>query len=302
MNLDRACDIYLAHLQVERNLSPHTLESYGRDLRELRIFLAARKVTAVDDMSICMLRAWLQDLAQRGLQPASQNRALSAMRQFCKYLHRERILPRNLGERLRSVTVHRPLPFVPSRKDAARLIEAGGAPDASPRSLRSRAALELLYGAGLRASEVCFLQLDDLQAERGLIRSRGKGGRERLIPLGMPARAALLAYLRAGRGHFLRGESPYVFLGNQGKPLSRMALFNLVRRQALRAGVARPLSPHAMRHAFATHLLQGGADLRAVQEMLGHASIATTEIYTHVTQDELQKTVDLFHPLGAPRK
>jgi integrase/recombinase XerD len=200
----------------------------------------------------------------------------------------------------------RPLPVVPSRAEMERLVEAPGARPAgslmstvTARALRDRAALELLYAAGLRASELCRLRMDELHGELGVVRPTGKGSKERVVPVGRPALAALHAYLADGRPRLLKGRpSDYVFIGNAGRPLSRMALFKIVRRYAKVAGITRKLSPHKLRHAFATHLLQGGADLRAVQEMLGHADISTTEIYTHVDGDALRTAVDQHHPLG----
>jgi integrase/recombinase XerD len=206
-------------------------------------------------------------------------------------------LAHNPAKDLEGPKAARPLPQVLSQDDAELLVEAP--PDDSPRGRRDRAALELLYGSGLRASEVCGLRLDDINLASGLVRPRGKGKHERLVPLGELSRVALQSYLDAGRSELLRGApSDFVFIGNLARPLSRMGLFKIVRRYGLVAGVNRPLSPHALRHAFASHLLRGGADLRAVQEMLGHVSISTTEIYTHVGQTQLQKTVDNHHPLG----
>lgn len=305
MDLEQACDRYLDHLRVERNLSPHTLESYGRDLGSLRRYLLTVDVRHVEAVTESHLGHWMQSLAGCNLKASSQCRALSAVRGLFGFLVRERFVANDPCAEVRGPTRRRPLPVVVSQEEAARLVEMPT--DEGPRGLRDRAALELLYGAGLRATELCSLRIDDVHLGLGMVRPKGKGGKERLVPLGQAALAALDAYLRGGRPALVKGHaSAFVFIGNRGRALSRMGLFKLVRRYGLGAGIGRPLSPHKLRHAFATHLLQGGADLRSVQEMLGHASIATTEIYTHVGQDELRDTVDLFHPLGSacspPRK
>ncbi|MEO0812554.1 MAG: tyrosine-type recombinase/integrase, partial [Myxococcota bacterium] len=159
---------------------------------------------------------------------------------------------------------------------------------------------ELMYASGLRASELCELEIDDIHLELGVVRPRGKGGKERVVPMGDIARQCLENYLAEGRVALLRGRpSSSIFIGNRGRALSRMALFKIVRRYAAAAGIQKEISPHKLRHAFATHLLQGGADLRAVQQMLGHADISTTEIYTHVDRAQLKHSVDRYHPLGS---
>jgi integrase/recombinase XerD len=299
MDLEQVCDRYLDHLRVERNLSAHTIESYGRDLTGLRQFLASRGCWDATDVTPALLQAWLGHLGERRLAASSQGRALSAARQLFAFLVRERLLEHSPAREIVGPSHSRPLPVVPSLSESERIVTLPA--DATPQGLRNRAALELLYGSGLRASELCQLRLEDLNLDAGLVRPQGKGGKERMVPLSPPGVAALTAYLEAGRPALVKGDrNSYVFLGNKGRALSRMGLFKIVRRLGTAAGIAAKLSPHKLRHAFATHLLQGGADLRSVQEMLGHASIATTEIYTHVAQDALQDTVDRHHPLGRP--
>jgi integrase/recombinase XerD len=295
--MERERDRFLDHLRVERNLSPRTLEAYAHDLAVLIGHLDQQGVRRVRDVATVHLARWLHSLAERGLSPASQGRALSAARQWFLYLVREDGLPADPTALLSGPRRRRPLPVTVSRVEAERLV---GAPAGeTPRALRDRAALELLYAAGLRASELCNLRVDELHLTLGVVRPVGKGRKERVVPMGQPAVRALERYLESGRPLLLKGRpSPYVFIGNRARPLSRMALFKIVRRYAKAAGIPRAISPHKLRHAFATHLLQGGADLRAVQEMLGHADIATTEIYTHVARDELRDSVDRHHPLG----
>lgn len=304
--MDAEVERYLEVLRVERNLSPHTVEAYARDLHGLLHSLASGGVTAATQVRAVHVTRWLRAQAGAGKSPASQGRALSAARQLFAFLLREGEVDANPVAEVVGPRRRRPLPVVPSRAEMERLVEAPGARPAASvmstvtaRGLRDRAALELLYAAGLRASELCRLRMDELHRELGVVRPTGKGSKERVVPVGKPALAALNAYLADGRPRLLKGRpSDYVFIGNAGRPLSRMALFKIVRRYAKVAGITRKLSPHKLRHAFATHLLQGGADLRAVQEMLGHADISTTEIYTHVDGDALRSAVDKHHPLG----
>jgi integrase/recombinase XerD len=299
--MEKACDRYLDHLRVERNLSPRTIEAYARDLTQLRSALAVLGVFAPRAVSPVSLTRWLAGLSARGLAASSQARALSAARQLFAFLLGAGEIAQDPTQLLAGPRQRRKLPVVISRAETERLVSQP-ANRQSPRDLRNGAALEVLYAAGLRASELCHLRLDELHLELGVVRPTGKGNKERVVPLGRPAVAALAAYLARGRPTLLAGRtSLYVFIGNCGQPLTRMALFKIVRRSAAAAGIARPLSPHKLRHAFATHLLQGGADLRSVQEMLGHADITTTEIYTHVDASELCAVVDQHHPLGKGR-
>lgn len=300
VSLEAGCDRYLDHLRVERNLSPHTLESYGRDLTQMRRFFAPQGLAEAEVVRPAHVSAWLAHLGASGASPATQKRALSAVRQLFAFLLRERLITANPARKLKGPLSRRRLPKVPSQEEASRMIDASSV--ATPQGLRDQAILELLYGAGLRASELCALELDQLSLTAGFVRPQGKGRKERVVPLGMPAITALQRYLKDGRPKLgVPDTSQSVFVSNKGRPFSRMGIFKLVRHYAQVAGVAAPMSPHKLRHAFATHMLQGGADLRSVQEMLGHASIATTEIYTHVAHDELRDAVNRHHPLGAVR-
>lgn len=296
--MERACDQYLDHLRAERNLSPRTCDAYGADLLTLRRQLEGQGVHHVTEVRPTHIARWQRSLAERGLKPSSQARALSAVRQLFTFLVREGEVAIDPTALLTGPKRRRPLPVVLSGHEMDRLLAVPGGK--TPQSQRDRAALELLYAAGLRASELCELKLENLHLALGVVRPYGKGDKERLVPMGRPALAALQTYLDHGRQKLLKGRlSPYVFIGNRGQHLSRMGLFKIIRRLALAAGIPKEISPHKLRHAFATHLLQGGADLRAVQEMLGHSDISTTEIYTHVECEGLKKTVDKHHPLGS---
>ncbi|MBN1962312.1 MAG: tyrosine recombinase [Deltaproteobacteria bacterium] len=296
--MEQSCDRYLEHLRVERNLSPRTIEAYARDLFGLRTALSDQKVNKPEAVRTLHLTRWLAGLSKQGLTPASQGRALSAVRQFFNFLVVAQKIKQNPTKLLIGPRQRRKLPIVVSRAEADRLMQQSSH-TTTPRALRDHAAMELLYASGLRASELCQLQIDELHLSLGVVRPFGKGSKERVVPLGKPAIAALTAYLNQGRPALLKGRpSQYIFIGNRGLPISRMAIFKIIRRLGVQAGIARSLSPHKLRHAFATHLLQGGADLRSVQEMLGHANIATTEIYTHVDTKDLCSVVDRHHPLG----
>lgn len=298
MHIDDACDLFLDHLSVEKNLAEKTIEAYARDLTTFRSGLKKSEPKSLVDITPVHVSRWLRAQARRGLSAASQSRGLSALRQLFAFHVKEGRLGANPAKEIRGPRTRRKLPVVISRTQVVSLIES---PDTkTPRGLLARAALELLYAAGLRASELCGLKLTQLHLELGVVRPLGKGSKQRIVPIGEVARNWLEDYLAHARPAILKGRpSEYVFIGNKAKALSRMALFNIVRRAAVAAGIPKDISPHKLRHAFATHLLQGGADLRAVQEMLGHADISTTEIYTHVDRSGLEDTVNTHHPLGS---
>ncbi len=288
-------DRFLAHIQVERNLAQATVSAYARDLQTLGEGLSAGS-DDVHEVRPLHLSQWLMRLSEQGHKPSSQARALSAARSFFKFLQLEGVIEHNPTDELRRPKARRPLPVVLGREDLMRMLNA---PDhTTTRGKRDKAMLELMYASGLRASELCNLRLDELHLQLGVVRPFGKGAKQRVVPMGRPAIAALQCYIDEARPALLKGRaSVFVFIGNKQKHLSRMGLFKIVRRYAVAAGIPAAISPHKLRHAFASHLLQGGADLRAVQEMLGHASISTTEIYTHVDAEQLRAAVDK-HPLA----
>lgn len=296
-DLDTACDTYLDWIAVERNLSERTIDSYARDLRSFVESLHAQRLRTLEAVEPVHVARWLRSLSERGLAASSQTRALSAVRQLCAYFVQQGTFEASPAADVQGPRVKRKLPGVLSRAEMERMLAAPKVDTA--RGQRDKAMLELMYAAGLRASEICSLTLDDLQLDLGVVRPRGKGGKERVVPIGELAREALGRYVDDGRRVLLRGYmSDAVFIGYRGRALSRVGLFTIVRRYAAAAGIPRAISPHKLRHAFATHLLQGGADLRAVQEMLGHADISTTEIYTHVDRDGLKDSIERYHPLG----
>ncbi len=288
-SFEEARQVFLDVLAVERGLSAHTVQAYRRDLQDHLEFLIASGITRLREVEEVHLLLYLGAQRRAGLAPASVMRRLSAVRAFYRHLVREEVRRTDPTAHLPTTRLLRHLPSVLSIADVERLLAQ---PDcATPRGLRDRAMLELLYATGLRVSELCGLRRSDLNLELGLVRCAGKGGKERIVPVGEPARAAVRAYLATRRD-----AAPGLFLGNKGQSLTRVSFWRLISRYARQAGLRAPVSPHTLRHSFATHLLEGGADLRAIQELLGHANIATTQIYTHVSVDTLREVYRAYHP------
>jgi integrase/recombinase XerD len=288
-------DGFLAFLELERGLSAHTRDGYQRDLDQAADFMARRGIGDWRTASPADASAWLQSLGRRGFASASVARKLTALRVFSRHLVRENLRSEDFTALLTGPRIGRRLPETLSAAEVGRLLAAptGG----TPQALRDRALLEVLYASGLRVSELAGLTLQQIDLEHGFLRVFGKGSKERMVPLGRRAAEAVGTYLAAGRPHFVRARTgSQLFLSNRGAALSRVRLWMIVREHAARAGIARKVKPHQLRHSFATHLLGGGADLRAIQEMLGHASISTTQIYTAVEEGRLLEHHARFHP------
>ena len=283
------------HLAFERGLSPRTLEAYGRDIARLAAFLAARGIRRPGEAGAADLRAFVYHLKDQGLQPTSIRRNLSAVRTYFAFLLAEGLVLTDPSERLEAPRTWRRLPSVLSRAEVERLLEA---PDPFDRLYwRDRAILEFAYASGVRVSELTALRLKDLALDDGFATVLGKGAKERIVPLGRSAVRTLNVYLRELRPVLDRGAGAgRVFLNARGKPLSRMGVWMILKAHVQRAGIEKRVTPHTLRHSFATHLLEGGADLAAVQEMLGHADISTTQIYTHVDREYLRDVHRRFHP------
>ena len=292
---DFRLESFVDYLSFERGLSDRTLSAYRRDLDRLLAFLVQKGRTDPGEVTSQDLRAYLIRLHERGLAPSSIRRALSSFRGYFGFLLEEEVLQVDPSERLDSPRAGRPLPNVLSVADVQAILEA---PDPNHSAFwRDKALLEVLYATGMRVSEAVDLRIVDLDLEEGLCTVFGKGAKERLIPLGAPARRALDRYLREMRPSLDEGRGEgRVFLNLRGKPISRAAIWDLVKKNAARAGIEGKVSPHTLRHSFATHLLEGGADLVAVQELLGHADISTTQIYTHVDREYLREVHRTFHP------
>jgi integrase/recombinase XerD len=293
--LEPALDLFLAHVRVEKGLAENSVEAYGRDLRRYVEHLDRLGVPAWERVSRAEIQAHLAELVQAGLSPRSQARALSAIRSLHKLLFAEKLTPGDPSDEVESPRPGRKLPSLLSVEEVERLLAA---PDVRrPAGLRDRAMLEVLYATGLRVSELVSLELNDVNLETRVLLARGKGNKERLVPVGAPAAEATRAYLAYARERLLRGRrSKDLFVTPRGARLTRQGFAKLLDRYARQAGIRRKISPHKLRHSFATHLLAGGADLRAVQEMLGHADVSTTQIYTHVDRTHARRLHERFHP------
>ncbi|HEV7501992.1 MAG TPA: site-specific tyrosine recombinase XerD [Vicinamibacteria bacterium] len=285
---------YLDHLRVERAMSPHTLEAYARDLGRLTAY-AARHQRSVLELRQADMTDFIGTLGGEGLAPRSVARTVHALRGFFRFAVREGRLEVDPMENLRAPRAFTALPRYLTPAQVESLLAA---PDvATPLGLRDRALLEVLYATGLRASELVGLRAADIDLEVGILTCFGKGRKERLVPLGAEARRWIVRYLQEVRGGLApAAPTAELFLNPRGRRLTRMGLWGIVRRHAVTAGVEATLTPHVLRHSFATHLLERGADLRALQAMLGHADISTTQIYTHITRERLRKVYDQFHP------
>jgi integrase/recombinase XerD len=285
------------YVALEQGLSPRTLEAYGKDLDRFAEYADVKGVAAPLDITARTLREYVYHLKDLGLSPASIRRNVSALRTYFRFLTGDGIVVRDPSERLETQKRWRELPDVLTVDEVQRLIAAPTLDDNMV--FRDRALLELAYGAGLRVSEWITLGVRDLMLEESLIRVFGKGSKERLVPIGRSAIGAVAIYLRELRPKLEKGEGKGIlFLNARGRPLTRMGAWKILRGYVERAGITKHVSPHTLRHSFATHLLEGGADLRAVQEMLGHVDIATTQIYTHVDREYLRQVHRSYHPRG----
>ena len=292
---DGALDHYIQHLRVERGLSKHTVEAYAHDLTRFAAWLADEGATLpqVDEARVA---THLITLSQLGLSARSQARALSSIRGLFRFLVQEGRHPVDPTELLDGPRLLHKLPDVLNREEVLRLLKAPTG--TKPNRVRDRAMLHTMYAAGLRVTELVELDLGDVNLEEGFISALGKGNKRRLIPIGKPAQAALIEYLAEVRPKWAGPANRACFVTARGKAMTRQAFWSLVKRYARAAAITKPISPHKLRHSFATHLLAGGADLRSVQTMLGHADISTTEIYTHVSGEHLRKMHERYHPRG----
>lgn len=295
--LDLQIDSYFAYLKAEKGLAAASLESYGQDLFAYRDFLLQNEIMAcsADDMAVILKH--LIDLRAQGLAARSRARHLVALRGFYQFLAQERLITSDPTELIEMPKSGLHLPEVLSTLDIAALLDAPEPNKAN--GVRDRAMLELAYASGLRVSELIGLKLANVNQEAGFLRVFGKGSKERIVPFGGSANDALNTYLATARPQLLKGiVSEYLFVARQGKPMTRQAFWKQLRIYAAKAGLKSGISPHSLRHSFATHLLEGGADLRAVQMMLGHSDISTTQIYTHITRERLKSLHAQFHPRG----
>ena len=291
---DSVRDEFLAYLRGECHLADNTIMAYGRDLSRFVQWLGTRRL---DSIRVGDLTGFMATLSESGLAPASVSRAVVAIRTFFKYLQLEGVVTENPAELLAAQKMWQRMPGVLSRRQVDEFLAAPRKTDAFWQ--RDVAMLEVLYATGCRASEVCSLRVRDLSLDQKYLKCTGKGGKQRMVPIGGRAIVAIHRYVHELRGELaakMKHPAEELFLSRSGRALDRIQLWRLVKLYARRAGIDAGISPHSLRHSFATHLLAGGADLRQVQEMLGHASIQTTQIYTHVEHSRLQRVHKQFHP------
>jgi len=294
-SLDALVDRYLNHLLIEKGLSVNTVQAYAADLSRFLAHLKENGIERIDQTDTPFMLRHLIELRKTGLQAKSRARHLVSIRGFYRYLVREKIVNQDPVRSIELPKSGLKIPDILSVDEVVKLLDA---PDIlKSTGARDSAMLELLYAAGLRVSELIQLKLQDVNFDAGFVRVMGKGSKERLVPIGLYAKEKIDNYLTSARPFILKQcSSRYLFIARAGKPLTRQGFWKLIRKYAIRAGIWKKITPHTLRHSFATHLLEGGADLRAVQLMLGHADISTTQIYTHVTRDRLKHLHDKFHP------
>jgi integrase/recombinase XerD len=285
---------FLAYLEFERGLSRNTLDAYRTDLLQFGRFLEKRETSALE-AAPADVADFLESLAKGGSSAATIHRKSACLRSFYRHLRRDGLLDTDPTATLSAPRRSRKLPHVLTRGEIEKLLSQPRGTE--PAALRDRALLELMYACGLRASEAIGLELMDIDLQEGVLRARGKGSKERVVPIGQAALKALRIYLERGRPGLVKGApEAHVFVNFRGGALTRQGLYKIVRRHATTAGLADRMSPHTLRHTFATHLLSGGCDLRSVQEMLGHADVSTTQLYTHLSSERLKDVYFRAHP------
>lgn len=294
-SIEKLVHNYIRYLEVERHASPYTVRNYTHDLRHFLQFLNMENVATLEEVDRYLLRRYIATLQEQGFEKSSVSRKLSALRSFYGYLMQQNFISSNPLLTVSSPKLEKRLPSFLSSDEVAQLLET---PDTiTPQGQRDRAMLEFLYASGLRVSEIVGLDLVSVNIEAREIRVWGKGTKERMVLIGKPAASALDIYLREGRRQLLgNSRTEALFINRYGKRLSGRSLQKAISRYALAAGLDKRVFPHMVRHSFATHLLDGGADLRVVQELLGHANLSTTQIYTHVTQSQARKVYLAAHP------
>ena len=291
--LQEAAD-YLDYARVEKGLAANSISNYRRDLLQFCSFLAVRRIALADAVRDDV-RAFLAALYERGMSAASVARHLISLRNFFRFLAKEGRITADPTADVDAPQLEQRLPRYLSAEEVETLLAK---PDtATPRGLRDKAMLEVLYATGMRVSELVRVRCADLESRLGVVRCLGKGNKERLVPVGKSALRAVEAYLQGGRGSFCRtGSEPFLFLNRRGKPLTRVGFWKILAGYGRQAGFSIPLTPHLVRHSFATHLLERGADLRSIQLMLGHSDISTTQVYTHVLKQRLKQVYQSYHP------
>jgi len=286
---------FIMYLAVERGLAQNTLESYGRDLRQFQKYLDNSQIDIVKNSDRDNILSYLGSLQSKGRSVSTISRNLASIKSFYQYMVRERHLDKDPAINLESPKPEKKLPKILTINEVEELLRQ---PDILlPSGLRDKAMLELLYATGIRVSELTNLNISDVNLDMGYIKCYGKGSKERIVPLGSIAARCVQEYTAKGRTKLVRSyEEPSLFVNHHGKRLTRQGFWKIIKKYALEASIMKAITPHTLRHSFATHLLENGADLRSVQEMLGHADISTTQIYTHVTKNRLKEVYDKTHP------
>jgi len=288
-------DAYMDYLTIEKGLSANSITAYGTDLASYINYLSDNGIEEIRDADTTAILGWLVYLTRQGLSAKSRARYLVSIRGFYKYLAAEKLITANPLKDIDIPKTGRHLPGVISVNEVEALLNACEA--TTPKGQRNLAMMEIMYGAGLRVSELVFLKVVDANLDAGLVRVMGKGAKERIVPIGSKAKDAARLWLDQGRPMALKQlSSDFLFIARAGQPMTRQAFWKIIKKYALVAGIVRPISPHTLRHSFATHLIEGGADLRSVQTMLGHSDISTTQIYTHISREYLIKMHHEFHP------
>jgi integrase/recombinase XerD len=289
---------YFHYLQLEKNISPNTVAAYTNDLERYRAYLQDHGISSSARIEGKDISKFLSELYKYGLSPRSVTRTLSAIRMFHKFLMSDGLAQKNPAENIDSPKLPRELPDVLNQDEVEKILNQPMTSE--PLGIRDRAILETLYATGTRVSELITIRQPDIHWQEGIVKVLGKGSKERYIPIGKSALRWIELYSKDVRPSLVRGGSgrDFVFLNARGKPMTRMTVWNIVKSSKERAGITKDVHPHTFRHSFATHLLEGGADLRAVQEMLGHADITTTELYTHIDREYLKEVHKTFHPRG----
>jgi len=286
---------FINYLAVERGLAQNTLESYGRDLRQYQTFLQNSQLDFLRNSNRDTILSYLNNLQVKGRAVSTISRNLAAIKSFYQYLVRERHLEKDPAVNLESPKLEKKLPKILSIAEVEELLKQPNT--IQPTGLRDKAMLELLYATGIRVSELINLNISDVNLDMGYIKCYGKGAKERIVPLGSIAAKCVQEYINKGRPKLVRTyEESSLFVNHHGNRLTRQGFWKIIKKYAFEANITKDITPHTLRHSFATHLLENGADLRSVQEMLGHADISTTQIYTHVTKNHLKEVYDKTHP------
>lgn len=286
---------FINYLAVERGLAKNTLESYGRDLRQYYTYLHNDKIDAVNQASRATILAYLEQLQSKGRAVSTISRNLAAIKSYYQFLVRERYLEKDPAANLESPKLEKKLPKILTIGEVEELLKQPNS--FLPTGMRDKAMLELLYATGIRVSELISLNVSDVNLEMGYIKCYGKGSKERIVPLGSIAAKCVQEYITRGRGKLVRTyDEAALFVNHHGNRLTRQGFWKIIKKYAQEASITKEITPHTLRHSFATHLLENGADLRSVQEMLGHADISTTQIYTQVTKNRLKEVYEKTHP------